>query len=213
MRIEILLGGQSRYPHLPPDTDVPTCAACILLCPATVRVGYCVQGKSCLTTRILQMCYADAEKLAGASFQPNNEGQNTTSLAPLSCQHPRSTQAPQLTCSVLFSTRSSAGSLTSNISSRTSPPRPTSSQGLRPQPEAPPCRSRGCSTLLSYALPSPTAARPGGPRPIRHFFERVGEMSCTMSKTCSSVPSQVLKRRHWYEAFKQRSVYSHCYLT
>jgi hypothetical protein len=128
------------------------------------------------------------------------QGQSTTLPALLPSHHRLLLPAHQLVFWGSFSTESSAGSRTCNISRPSWPPRPTSSQGLRPQLGAPPYGTRGCSTLPSSVLPSQPAALHGGPPLTRHFSKKGLEKSYRKPKTDASEPLLEPTRLHQYEA-------------
>jgi hypothetical protein len=141
------------------------------------------------------------------------QGQSTTTPVPSFFQLLQSILALLQVYWASYSTRNSAGSLTSTTSSPSSPPRPTSSQGSRPQQEAPPYGFCGCSTLLSYAWPSRLAALLGRPPHLRHFSEKGWGRSSRKLKTVASKPSLGPTRPHQYEASRQKWASPHCLST
>jgi hypothetical protein len=141
------------------------------------------------------------------------QGQSTTTPVPSFCRLLQFILALLLVYLVSYSTRNSAGSLTCTTLSPSLPPRPTSSKGSRPQHGAPPYGFRGCSTLLSYAQPSPLAALLGGPPHLRHFSEKGWGRSSRKLKTVASEPSLGPTKPHQYEAFRQKWASPHCLFT
>ncbi len=141
------------------------------------------------------------------------QGQGTTTPVPSFRQLLRSILALLLVYLASYSTRNSAGSLNCTTSSISLPPRPTSSQGLRPQCGAPPYGFRGCSTLLSYAHLSRLAALLGGPPHLRHYSIKGWGRSSRKLKTVASEPFLGPTRPHQYEASRQKWAFTHCLST